>query len=451
MRYHIVGIAGAGMSAIAQLLLDQGHAVSGSDLLANALTAGLAARGAQIWQGHDAAYARGADAVLTTSAAPPNHPELQAARALGTPVLKRNDLWREWSRLRPVIAVAGTHGKTTTTAMIATVLARAGLNPGFLIGGVAPSLGTNARWGDQRAPLVIEADEYDRAFLALAPSIAVVTNVELDHVDIYPTLDDYRAAFAAFAAASPLLIADADGWPGLRGIAVARLIPYGPGATDGWQIGPARVEHGRTYASLRYAGDPPLEVGLALRLAGDHNVRNATAAIAVAHALGLNLAEATLALMEFGGTERRFEIKGEAGGVTVVDDYAHHPTEVRATLQAARARYGRRRLVAYVQPHTYSRTRALLGEWPAAFADADVVLVGDIYGARERDAGDVSAELLAYRIAERHPAVRDVGGLDDATAAVRSLLRPGDVLVTMGAGDGNQVGERILKELSHDR
>jgi UDP-N-acetylmuramate--alanine ligase len=209
------------------------------------------------------------------------------------------------------------------------------------------------------------------------------------------------------------------------------------------------VEHGRTYANVRYAGEPPLEVGLALRVAGDHNVRNATAAIAVAHALGLNLAEATLALMEFGGTERRFEVKGEAGGVTVIDDYAHHPTEVRATLQAARARYGRRRLVAYVQPHTYSRTRALLDEWPAAFGDADIVLVGEIYGARERDhGGDMSAELLAHRIAALHPAARAVGDLSDATAAVRALLRPGDVLLTMGAGDGNQVGERILTELS---
>ena len=447
MRYHIVGVAGAGMGAIAHILLDQGHTVSGSDLQANALSAALAARGAQIWQGHDAAHVRGADAVLTTSAAPPGHPELAAARALGIPVLKRADLWREWSGKRPVIAVAGTHGKTTTTAMIASVLSRAGLNPGFLIGSVAPALGTNARWGDEHAPLVIEADEYDRAFLALAPKIAVVTNVELDHVDIYPTLEEYRAAFAAFAASAPLLIADGQGWPGLRSIAVARLLSYGSAAADTWHIGPARVEHGRTYANVRYTGEPPLEVALALRVSGDHNVRNATAAIAVAHALGLNLAEAMLALMEFDGTERRFELKGEASGVTVIDDYAHHPTEVRATLQAARARYGRRRLVAYVQPHTYSRTRALLEAWPAAFADADVVLVGEIYGARERDEGDISAELLASRIAQHHPAARAVGNLNTATEALRGLLRRGDVLLTMGAGDGNQVGDRVLNAL----
>jgi UDP-N-acetylmuramate--alanine ligase len=465
MHYHIVGIGGAGMSAIAHLLLDQGNSVSGSDLARNALTEALAARGARIAQGHSAAHVAGADALVSTSAARPEHPELQAARAAGIPLLKRADLWRDWSQHRSIIAVAGTHGKTTTTAMVASILLRAGLNPGFLVGGSVPALGGNARWGNPAAPLVIEADEYDRTFLALRPAIAVVTNIEWDHVDIYPTPESYREAFAEFVAASRTLIADEQVWlptwllgpptTAAGGVAhdggpigqVQRLISYGFDRRCTWTVDAPRFEHGRTYVHAHWQGEAPLDVRFALHVAGTHNVRNAVAALAVAHTLGLNLAEAGLALLDFRGAERRFQLKGEAGGVTVIDDYAHHPTEARATLEAARMRYGARRLVVYLQPHTYSRTRALLDAWPAAFAAADVVLVGAIYGAREESGADISAAQLAERIARVHPNTRAVGDLEQATAALNELLRPGDVLLTLGAGDGHLVGEWVLGEL----
>lgn len=449
MHYHIVGIAGAGMSAIANILLDQGHVVSGSDLASNQLTEGLQKRGARIFGVHDAAYVQGAEALVVTSAVREGHPELVAARASGIPIYKRADLWRVWSQGRAVIAIAGTHGKTTTTAMVAHILSRAGLNPGFLIGGSAPNLGVNGRWGAPDAPLVIEADEYDRTFLALDSRIAVVTNVEWDHVDIYPTQESYVAAFQQFAAQSHVCIAD-ESWP--RAVAgpnaPEQWVSYGFGQECRWQMEMPRVEHGRTYVNVQFKGTPPREVRFATQLAGTHNARNAVAALAVAHELGLNLADVTLALMDFRGTARRFELKGETKGVTVIDDYAHYPTEVRVNIEAARMRYGNRRLVVYVQPHTYSRTKALLDDWPAAFADADVVLVGDIYGAREQVSGEaVSAQILAERIGRVRNQVQAVGDLDGAVSVLRALLQPGDVLLTMGAGDGYLVGERILQTL----
>jgi UDP-N-acetylmuramate--alanine ligase len=465
MRYHIVGIAGAGMSAIAHVLLDQGHTVGGSDMQRNALSNALAARGAQIFQGHGAAHIAGADALVVTSAARPDHPEIAAARERDIPILKRADLWREWSASRNVIAVAGTHGKTTTTAMIALILTEAGLEPGFLIGGEAPDLDRNARWGDARAPLVIEADEYDRTFLALTPRVAVITNVEWDHIDIYPSQEAYDEAFRVFAAAVPdprdLIVCGDDagalraasGLPTATQYGIDEEVARDPVScrralldwmAGGVQDGPA----GTTFQVWQYdrrtfATRSP---GICrLGLSGEHNVRNALAALAVADRLGVAAGVAFAALAKYRGTRRRFELKGEAGGITVIDDYAHHPTEVRATLAAARGRFAKRRIVAYMQPHTYSRTRALLDEWASAFADADVVLVGDIYAARERDTLGMSGALLAERI--EHPNVQAAGGMEHALAQLLALLEPGDVLLTLGAGDGNKVGERVLEEL----
>ncbi len=463
-HYHIVGIAGSGMSAIAHVLLDQGHTVSGSDMQRNALTAALEARGAQVFQGHDPAQIVGADALVVTSAASAANVEIVAARAAGVDVLKRADLWREWSRSRPVVAVAGTHGKTTTTAMIALILLRAGRDPGFLVGGDAPDLGTNARWGDPQAPLVIEADEYDRTFLALTPQVAVITNVEWDHVDIYPTPDDYDQAFRVFAAsvvAPHRLIVCGDDPGAARAAALPGATLYGIDealacdpvscrrALLDWTATDLRAAPDSTgFALWRYSrrtfatrrlGD------LHIRLPGAYNVRNALAALAAAAELGVDLAVAAEALAGYRGAGRRFELKGEAGGVTVIDDYAHHPTEVRATLRAARERYPGRRLVVYLQPHTFSRTRALLEEWADAFADADLLRVGAIYAAREPALPGVDAQALAAVI--RHPDARPVGDVAGATEAVCALLRPGDVLLTLGAGDGYRVGEQALAAL----
>jgi UDP-N-acetylmuramate--alanine ligase len=467
MRYHIIGIAGAGMSAIAHVLLDQGHRVSGSDLQRNALADALAARGARVMVGHDARYIEGAEALLTTSAARPDHPEIVAARDRGIPILKRADLWREWSRWRDIVAVAGTHGKTTTTALIALALTRAGLNPGFLIGGDAPDLGGNARWGDPAAPLVIEADEYDRTFLALAPRVAVITNVEWDHVDIYPTQAEYDAAFRDFAAsvrAPHNLIVCGDDEGALRAAGQFQATQYGIDdliardpvscrrALLNWSAANIRSDGGATHFEVwHYDRSTFATRSLGpwqIKLPGAHNVRNALAALAAARAVGAPLSAIAEALAAYRGAGRRFELKGEAGGVTVIDDYAHHPTEVRATLAAARARYGARRLIVYFQPHTFSRTRALLGDWAAAFGDADVVRVGDIYAAREADTLGMDSRTVAAHI--EHPDSRSVGGLDGAVAELSGIVAPGDVLLTLGAGDGHLVGERILAILKNE-
>lgn len=464
MHYHIVGIAGAGMSAIAHVLLDQGHMVSGSDPQANALTAALERRGARVLLGHDAAYPAGADAVVATSAVKADHVELAAAVAAGIPVLRRADLWREWSRVRPVVAVAGTHGKTTTTALIALALLRAGRDPGFLVGGEAPELGTNARWGAPAAPLVIEADEYDRTFLALTPHVAVITNVEWDHVDIYPSPEEYDAAFATFArlVARPAhVICCADDQGALRAADLPDAQQYGieeaiarnPAscrlAPLDWMAANIRVADGVTHFDVwrydRVTFGTRLSGSYRMQLAGAHNIRNALAMIAAATTLGVGQAAMTAALAEYRGARRRFEFKGDVAGVIVVDDYAHHPTEVRATLDAARMRYPERRIVVYLQPHTFSRTRALLDSWVDAFAAADIVRVGDVYAARETGDPRADAIMLAERIV--HPDVRAAGDLGAAVEMLRALLRPGDVLLTLGAGDGYRVAELVVERL----
>jgi UDP-N-acetylmuramate--alanine ligase len=464
MHYHIVGIAGAGMSAIAHVLLDQGHTVSGSDMQRNALSDTLAARGVTILLGHDPAHVASADALVVTSAVKPDHPELRAADERGIPVLKRANLWREWSALRDVVAVAGTHGKTTTTAMIALALTRAGRDPGYLIGGESPDLPRNARWGDPSAPLVIEADEYDRTFLALAPRVAVITNVEWDHVDIYASPDEYDAAFRAFAGAvrrpRDLIVCGDD--PGaLRMAEHPDATQYGIDdavASDpvacrrallDWIAANVRADAGgATFEVWRYDQRSFATYSLGpcrIQLSGAHNVRNALAALAATNALGIAPERTIAALAEYRGTRRRFELKGEVGGITVIDDYAHHPTEVRATLAAARDRYPGRRIVVYLQPHTYSRTRALLDAWAGAFGAADIVRIGEIYAAREHDTLGIDSATLARRIDHRDS--QAVGGMAHAIEQLSSLLQPGDLLLTLGAGDGYKVGEAILEKL----
>lgn len=436
-HYHIIGIAGAGMSAIAHLLLDQGHEVSGSDLLANAQTAALAARGACIAHGHDAANVRGADAVISTAAVGDEHPELRAAYEQGIACLSRADLWREWSARRAVLAIAGTHGKTTTTAMLALILEEAGLNPGFLIGAEVADLGIAARWGAPAAPLVIEADEYARAFLALRPQIAVITNIEWDHPDIYADAAAYAAAFAEFGAGAATLLLSEQAATVLQ---PAGAIQYGTTASADY-----RVVAGPTGWQACFG--PDVLADLQLALPGEHNLANALAALAVAHRLGIAAPRAAAALARFRGAARRFELKGNVASVTVIDDYAHHPTEVRATLAAARERYGQRRLLVYAQPHTFSRTHALLEAWSTAFDAADLVLIGDVFAARERGDAAASARELAACIGVRHTAVHYSGDIRQSAERILRLLQAGDVVMTLGAGDGYQVGETVLHHL----
>ncbi len=465
-HYHIIGIGGAGMSGLAHLLLDQGHTVSGSDLTQNRATAALAARGAQIWHGHDAAYVRGADAVLATAAARGSHPEIEAAAALGIPRLSRADLWRAWSAQRPVIAIAGSHGKTTTSAMVAVALRGAGVACGFLIGAEVPDLGGSAQWGDPTAPLVIEADEYDRVFLALTPALAIITNVEWDHPDIYPSVAEYTAAFAAFAAQvrDPrrlLICADDPGAAALDQQGTARL--YGIDervASDpvSCRLAPLDWTASRLMATAtgqqfdlwyydRRTFARRLATTVTLAVPGEHNVRNATAALAAAALWGADLQAAAAALATYRGSHRRFEVRGEAAGVTVIDDYAHHPSEVRVTIAAARQRFGQRRIVVYLQPHTFSRARSLWTQWPEACRAADVVVVGDVYPAREQgDAAGLASELAAFLTAQAI-AAHYGGSITSAVTVLSQLLQPGDVLLVLGAGDSDRVATMTLEQL----
>ncbi|NBU63450.1 MAG: UDP-N-acetylmuramate--L-alanine ligase [Chloroflexia bacterium] len=464
MHYHIVGIGGAGMSAIAHILLDCGNRVSGSDANQSTAWAPLQARGVTIYLGHAASQIAGADTVLATSAVHAPHPELDAAVAMGIPVMRRHDLWTRWSQERRVIAVAGTHGKTTTSAMIAHALQVAGMNPGYLIGAEVPDLPHVACWGDPSAPLVIEADEYDRTFLALRPDIAVITTIEWDHVDIYASLADYAAAFATFSEqiSNPerVLVCGDDAGAraaitraGVRWYGIDTDLARDPVACSriplDWAA--SALHHDASSQSFqawhydRRSFAMRLHRPLTIPLAGLHNVKNAVAAYAAAVLAGAAPESVAQALATFQGARRRFEYKGSVAGVTVIDDYGHHPTEVAAVLAAARARYLGQRIIAYVQPHTYSRTVSLVAEWATAFVDADVVCIGDIYASREDPLVGIDAAWLVRHIT--HPLVQTSGTITQSASLIADLVRAGDVVITMSAGDGTQVGPRLLRLL----
>jgi UDP-N-acetylmuramate--alanine ligase len=453
-RVHLVGVAGSGMSAIAWLLLERGYAVSGSDLQQNQATEELALAGAAIYHGHQAENIAGADLLVISAAVPANNPELLAARAAGLPVLKRADLLGQLMAGAVGVAVAGSHGKTTTTSLIAHVLLESGRDPSFIAGGVLPGLGRNGRAGAGDI-LVVEADEYDYMFLGLRPQVAVVTNVEHDHPDIFPTEEDYRHAFRQFVSLLPdngLLVTcsdDAGVQQLLQELEAPRfaIVRYGlerAGQPDYRAVDlRANTLGGTDFVVLQQ--DQTL--GLArLRLPGAHNVRNGLAAVAVLTALGLTFGEIQGPLAEFGGVGRRFQLVGEAADVTIIDDYAHHPTEIRVNLAAARERYPGRRLWAVWQPHTYSRTRLLLDDFAASFAGADRVVVLDIYASREKETLGIEAGMVVEKMAD-HPYARHIGSRAEAAAYILDRVRPGDVVLTLGAGDGDQVGHWILDGL----
>jgi UDP-N-acetylmuramate--alanine ligase len=448
---HFVGIGGAGLSAIAQVLLESGYSVSGSDEQASPFAQGLAAAGARVYTGHAAAQVNGAEMVVISSAVPADNVEVQAARARGVPVLKRADLLGRLMEAHVGIAVAGAHGKTTTTGLVAFMLDRAGLDPTFVVGGLLADYGTNARAGHGR-PFVIEADEYDRMFLGLKPTVAVVLNVEHDHPDCYPTLKDMQEAFRAFVELLPpggLLVgcehdAFAHKLVAERRAAGEPAVLYGFKREDNYRADSLQLNGAGGYDFLVVKNGATL--GLARnRLPGEHNVLNSLAALAVADFMGVEFNDARNALADYRGAGRRFEVKGEARGVTVVDDYAHHPTEIRATLAAARRRFGGRPLWVMFQPHTFSRTRTLLAEFAASFGEADHVIVVDIFRSREADDLGVSAADIVRRM--DHADVRYIPALADAATSLIARLKPGDVLLTLGAGDGNVVGQRVLEAL----
>jgi UDP-N-acetylmuramate--alanine ligase len=445
-RVHLVGIGGAGMSGIARILHQRGDVVTGSDQAASPFSDSLADLGVKVWIGHSADHGVGADVVVASSAVSEANVELAAARAAGVPVLRRDAFLPELTAGSKVVAVAGTHGKTTTTGWIAWVLRQAGRDPSFLAGGILTDLGANAGAGRGK-DFVLEADEYDRTFLGLHPAVAVVTNVEYDHPDCYPTPDEFQAAFAQFAnQVTELLIACADD-PGAAALQPARAVrlTYGLGPDAEWRAEELRPNSagGMDFLASRQGE----LVGLMrTRLPGDHNVVNALGALAAVDHLGVPLVDARQALAEFHGAARRFEVIGEVSGVVVIDDYAHHPSEIRATLSGARRRYPEAQIWAVFQPHTFSRTRTFLNEWPAALGQADHVVVTAIYAAREPNDPDLEGAAIVERM--MHPDARYIPGLDDAAEEVLSRVRPGSVVLTMSAGDGNRVGKRVLSGLA---
>lgn len=458
IHFHLVGIGGSGLSAIAGFLLERGYQVSGSDQRPNEMTEALARRGAAVYRGHRAENIAGADIVLISSAVPAGNPEVDAAIAAGIPVVKRAQLLGPLMRGQHGIGVAGTHGKTTTTSMTAIVLLRAGLDPSIIVGGrlsLGPAEGMaafsniSARAG--KGPFVIEADEYDGMFLGLELEVGVVTNVEWDHVDCYPTPAAFVEAFRKFAANLPpdgllVVCADDPGALGLRDAIVAGVRVETYGLTEGadWQArNLSQNAQGGFDAEVWHGAEHVAD--LSLPVPGRHNVRNALAALAVANWHHIRPRLAAKMLRDFHGAGRRFEFIGEAAGVTVIDDYAHHPTEVGATLSAARLRYPTRRIWAVFQPHTYSRTKALLRDYEHSFVDADRVLLLDIYAAREKiDLGMHSQQLLEVLT---HEGAEYVGSIDAAVEMLLAHVEPDDVVITMSAGDGNLVGAKLLAAL----
>ncbi len=459
-RIHLIGIGGSGLSAIARVLLEQGYTVSGSDRMLSPLALELQKAGAVVYTGHAAENITGADWVVRSSAIPDDNPEVVAALAAGIPVYKRFDFLGQLMAGKLGIAIAGTHGKTTTTGMLSWVLHALGVDPSFIIGGVVQNLGTNAHAGKGET-FVIEADEYDRMFLGLKPRFEVVTNIEHDHPDCYPTPADFRAAFVDFMKLLPVdgaLVACGEDMGAIELMAEARHLRK---RVIGYRIAEnARTEAGEwvlaqhvmannlggfTFnALIRLAEGPNYVTGIQLRVPGLHNVRNALSVLAIVGLLGLDPKAAGKALGEFKGTGRRFEIKGEAKGVIVIDDYAHHPTEIRATLDAARARYTSRRIWVVWQPHTYSRTQTLFDEFVVAFAEADEVIVSEIYAAREPKQ-DFSAKQVVQ--AMYHRAAHFIPTLPEISTYLLSHLKPGDVLLVLSAGDADQVSATVLAQL----
>ena len=451
-RVHLMGIGGYGINPIARVMHQLGYDVSGCDRDESPLIPALREQGIPVEIGHNPAHLDHfkPDALVISSAIPAANDEVQAARERGIPVYKRADILCELMRERTGIAIAGTHGKTTTTGMLAWTLAEAGLDPTFIVGGVLANLGTNAQAGRGEA-FVIEADEYDRMFLGLCPQIVVLTTLELDHPDMFASLDDVRALFASFVELLPdggLLIAGTDDAEVSRFAATQadrlRVVRYGLAGTD-WgarDIVPNSAG-GMDFTALR-GGEPAGQV--ALQVPGTHNVQNALAVLAVAAELGVPFERAAAALGAFSGMGRRFEVRGTARGVTIIDDYAHHPTAIRATLEAARSRYPGAGIWAVWQPHTYSRTRALLDDFAASFGEADHVIITDVYRSRDVETYGIGPEDVLCRMPD-HPDARHIGGLADVVAHLAAHVQPGDVVIILSAGDATRVCGDLLDVL----
>jgi UDP-N-acetylmuramate--alanine ligase len=445
---HFVGIGGIGMSGIAEILLSLGMKVSGSDLRRGPVTDRLAQLGATIYEGHAAANVAGATVVVTSSAVGLANPEVLEAHRLKIPVIPRAEMLSELMRLKYGIAIAGMHGKTTTTSMVASVLAAGGLDPTVVVGGRVDALGSNARLGTTQY-LVAEADESDRSFLKLSPILAVVTNLDREHMDCYKDMADVERAFLDFMDRVPFYGAitaciDNAQLKSILPRVKRRVFTYGLHAEACYRLEILAAGQAGCFSRFQvHTAMGPLGP-FELQVPGRHNVLNATAAVAIAHQLEVHAEKIAAGLKHFHGVDRRFQQRGQARGITVVDDYGHHPTEIHATLAAARE-CGHSRIHVIFQPHRFSRTLDLLEEFSGSFADADTVIVLPIYAASEEPIPGVTAQLLVGRIAG--PRVEFAGDFAAAVQAVTAAAREGDLILTLGAGSVSQLAPQILAAL----
>jgi UDP-N-acetylmuramate--alanine ligase len=457
-RVHFIGIGGIGMSGIAEVLLTLGYQVSGSDLKLSPAALRLRTLGATVFEGHRAEQVAEAGAVVTSSAIPSGNPELEEARRRQIPVIPRGEMLAELMRLKYGIAVAGSHGKTTTTSMIAAVLSHAGLDPTVVVGGRVDAMGSNARLGRGQF-MVVESDESDRSFLKLAPILAVITTIDREHLDCYRDLEEIQQAYVDFANKVPfygVVVAAADE-PNVTAIlpqVTRRVVRYGTSPEADLVAGEITSQGFRSTFPLSYRGRWLGEFNL--RVPGKHNVWNAMAAVAVGLHLEIEPDRIREALATYGGVDRRFQVHGQAGGVTVVDDYGHHPTEIRATLSAARqvlagaaSGGGNGRLLVVFQPHRYSRTKFLWDEFLGSFEEADALWVTDIYPAGEAPIEGITGQGLAAGIARAgRSGVRYAAGFDQVVAEVAAQARPGDLVLALGAGNINHICEKMFSVLT---
>jgi UDP-N-acetylmuramate--alanine ligase len=457
-QIHFVGIGGIGMSGIAEVLLNLGYKVSGSDLKSSAVTQRLAGLGAAVFEGHRAKNIAGAEVVVTSSAISTENPEVAEAHKLHVPVIQRAEMLAELMRLKYGIAIAGMHGKTTTTSMVAAVLAAGGLDPTVVVGGRVDALGSNARLGKSQY-LVAEADESDRSFLKLSPILSVVTNIDREHMDCYRNMRDVKKTFLEFMDRVPFygMIVACNDDPLLRRLlpqVQRRILTYGTKRGSDFLIG---LGNGSESKSVRVEGQPlsrfhvsyrEKDLGeFTLHVPGVHNVLNATAAIAVGVGLDVGMDEIRAALEQFRGVDRRFHLRGRVAGVSVIDDYGHHPTEIKATLAAAR-QCGFRKIHVVFQPHRYTRTRDLIEEFATAFDDADTLFVLDIYAASEKPIEGISGEALARTIREKSGRSAEyLSSFADVVSAAAAVAEDGDMILTLGAGSVSQLGPTILEKL----
>ncbi len=445
-RIHFVGIGGSGMSGIAEVLINLGYKVSGSDLKETEVTQRLKTLGASIFIGHQAPHMEGAHVVVTSTAVDSDNPEVVAAKAKGIPVIPRIEMLAEIARLKYTIAIAGTHGKTTTTSMVAAVLQAGGLDPTVIVGGRLKHLNSGARMG-QGDYLVAEADESDGSFLKLSPALAVITNIDNDHLDYYKTFDKICEAFVTYANHVPfygctiVCLDDPQVREQLPKM-TRRIVTYGTDAAAKYRAKGITVDTGGTSFEVT-EGDKSLG-RIRLVVPGKHNVLNALAAVIIGQELGIAFTQIAQGLEGFEGVGRRLEMKGETHGITVIDDYGHHPTEVKATIAALRERYANRRLVVVFQPHRFTRTQSLFKEFAESFKDADQVYLMDIYPAGEKSIKGVSSELILKPLQKNHRAAHALAPTV-TPEQFREKLASGDVVLTLGAGDVWKWGEQLLQ------